>query len=93
MWQEAEEEMREHKILPPGSYDPDNCHQGKMWGWPKECNMTDNKAKRILFVCYKSKKLTWPMMACCRWILAKFALMYDVYLHGGDGVWRKRPRK
>ena len=79
MWQEAEEEMREHKILPPGSYDPDNCHQGKMWGWPKECNMTDNKAKRILFVCYKSKKLTWPMVKAVRQ-----SLSYAFELCGGD---------
>ena len=78
MWREAEEEMNEHKILPPGSYDPNNCHQGVMWGWPRECNMTDNKAKRILYVCYKSKKLTWPMLKAVRQSLA-----YAFELRGG----------
>ena len=37
-----------------------------MPGWPKECNFTDNKAKRILYAVYKSGQVTWPQLRAVR---------------------------
>ena len=51
-------EMKKMNIKPPGSYDKNNAHGGVMWGWAGECNMTDKKAKRILFKLYASRRVT-----------------------------------
>ena len=72
-------EMRKMKIKTPGSYDPSNCHAGKMWGWPRECNMTDKKAERIMFMCYQSKRLTENQLKNVRKTLS-----YAYELCGGD---------
>ena len=66
MSQTAEKEMKKHNIPQSGSYDPNNCHRGEMPGWPKECNFTDNKAKRILYAVYKSGQVTWPQLRAVR---------------------------
>ena len=79
MWEVAPKEMKKHKIRPPGSYDPSNCHNGVMWGWPRECNMTDNKAKRIIYECYTSGKLTWNQLKNIRKTLS-----YACELCGGN---------
>jgi len=72
-------EMKRLKIKPPGSYDPHNCHAGKMWGWPSECNMTDKKAERILFLIYESKQVTANQLKNVRKTLS-----YAYELCGGD---------
>jgi hypothetical protein len=79
MWEIIPGEMMKMKIKPPGSYDPWNCHGGKMWGWAKECNMTDKKAQRIMFKLYESKKLTENQLKNCRKTLS-----YAYELCGGD---------
>ena len=58
MWKIIPRELVKLNIPRPGSFDPTNCHQGIMWGWPSECNMTDKKALRIIYALYQSKKLT-----------------------------------
>ena len=50
-----------------------------MWGWAKECNMTDKKAQRIMFKLYESKKLTENQLKNCRKTLS-----YAYELCGGD---------
>ena len=80
MWRAAPQTMKKHNIKPPGSYDLRNCHKGEMWGWPKECNMTDNKAKRILYACFKSGLLTYSQMRDVRRALA---YSYEL-VTGGD---------
>ena len=62
MWEHAEAEMEKHKIPRPDTFDKKNHHGGKLWGWPRECNMTDNKAKRIFYACYKTGNMTEPML-------------------------------
>ena len=80
MWRAAPETMKKHNIQPSFSYDPRNCHKGEMWGWSKECNMTDNKAKRILYACYKSRVLTFHQM---RDVRRSLAYSYEL-ITGGD---------
>ena len=95
MWRAAEREMKKHNIPESFSFDPRNVHKGEMPGWPKECNWTDNKAKRVLYACYKSGQLTYSQLRDVRKALS--------YLHelknGGDvnkqqnwpgvkGVWK-----
>ena len=62
MWRVAEKEMKKHKIPESFSYDPMNIHKGEMPGWPKECNWTDNKAKRVLYACYRSGQLSFAQL-------------------------------
>ena len=79
IWAVIPGEMMKMKIKPPGSYDPSNCHAGKMWGWARECNMTDKKAERIMFLCYASKQLTVNQLKNVRKTLS-----YAYELCGGD---------
>ena len=58
MWEVIPRELKKMNIPRPGSFDKNNCHAGKMWGWPSECNMTDKKALKIMFLLYESKKVT-----------------------------------
>ena len=80
MWRACPGIMKKHNIRPSGSYDPKNCHKGEMWGWPKECNMTNNKAKRILYACYSSGILTYHQM---RDVRRSLAYSYEL-VTGGD---------
>ena len=92
MWEHAEAEMEKHNIPRPDTFDKKNHHGGKLWGWPRECNMTDNKAKRIFYACYKTGNMTEPMLRAVRKTLA-----YAYELKGGEplqnwpsikGVWQ-----
>ena len=79
MWKVIPKELKKMNIPPPGSFDPDNAHNGIMWGWPVECNMTDKKAKRILFKCYETKRVTANQLKNIRKTLA-----YAYELKGGS---------
>ena len=58
MWEVAKKTMKRYGVKEPGSYDPKNCHKGEMWGWPFEMNLTNKKAKAIMFEVIVSNKLT-----------------------------------
>ena len=79
MWNTAPEEMRKHGMRAIGSFDKRNGHNGHMYGWKRECNMTDNKAKRILRACYKKGVLSLDQMKTVRKSLA-----YAWQLRGND---------
>ena len=79
MWQGAARKMRRYKIGEVNSFDKKNAHGGIIWGWPKECRLTNFQAGEILFECYKSKKFTLPMMKGIRKSLA-----YAYELTGGE---------
>ena len=79
MWKVIPKELKKMNIPPPGSFDPGNAHNGIMWGWPAECNMTDKKAKRILFKCYETKRVTANELKNIRKTLA-----YSHELKGGS---------
>ena len=66
MWRHAPAEMRAGKIGRKGSFEKGNIHKGIMWGWKHECNMTNEKAKRILFRLIHCGKLTKPMLEAVR---------------------------
>ena len=72
MWRVAAKEMNKQKIQPSFTYDPRNIHKGEMPGWPKECTWTDNKAKRVLYACYKSGQLTYAQLRDVRKSLSYF---------------------
>ena len=78
MWQEVPADMRKYKVGAVGSFDPKNSHGGVCWGWPKECSLTNNQAKTILFNIYKKRSLTFPQMTVVR-----KALAYAYELSGG----------
>ena len=85
MWRAAASEMRKHKIPARNSFDPRNVHKGEMPGWRKECNWTDNKAKRVLYACYKSGQLTFSQLRDVR-----KALSYLFELKTGGDVNRQQ---
>ena len=66
MWKGAPRKMRRYNIGEVNSFDKKNAHGGIIWGWPKECHLTNFQAGEILFDCYKSKKFTLPMMKAIR---------------------------
>ena len=66
MWKHAKAEMKRAKIGPVGSFERDNVHDGVMWGWKHECNMTNLKAKRILYTCCHCGEMTMPMLEAVR---------------------------
>ena len=66
MWKHAEAEMKAARILPMGSYDENNIHGGKIWGWKHECNLTNEKVKRILYQCIHCGEMTEPQLRVVR---------------------------
>ena len=58
LWEVVPDEMERHNIGAVGSFHPQNGHNGVMWGWKRECNMTNTKAKKLLLAAFSSKKLT-----------------------------------
>ena len=46
MWKVAAPTLRKCGVKKPGKYDPKNCHEGEMWGWPFEMNLTNASARR-----------------------------------------------
>ena len=79
MWQEAPRDMRRYGIGKEDSFDPLNAHHGVIWGWGKECRLTDAQAKTIFLACYTGKRLTLPMLTAVR---KSFAYAYE--LTGGE---------
>lgn len=57
-------------IPAPDSFSKSNGQDGVIWGWKKECTMTNLKAGKVLLACYRSKKLTLPMLDAVRKSLA-----------------------
>ena len=57
-------------IPPPGSFNKTNGQDGEIWGWKKECTMTNLKAGKLLLACYRSRKLTLPQLETVRKSLA-----------------------
>ena len=78
MWQESPRLMRRYGVGKEGSFDPKNAHKGMIWGWGKECKLTNTQAGAIFFNCYQRKRLTLPMMQAVRKSLA-----YAFELTGG----------
>ena len=54
MWQVAAKTMRKCGVKEPGTFDKKNCHGGEMWGWPLEMNLTNARARKIMFAVIES---------------------------------------
>lgn len=80
MWRGAPDTMRRLKMPKVGSFEKNNGHDGEIWGWKRECTMTDHKAKQILLACAQSGELSIPMMTAVRKSMA-----YAWQLLGKDG--------
>ena len=78
MWKIIPRELKRMNIPPPGSFDKNNAHGGVMWGWPRECNMTDKKALKVMMLLYESKKVTANQLKNVRKTLS-----YAYELRGG----------
>ena len=50
-----------------------------MWGWPKECKLTNNQAQKLMLTVYQKRTMTWGMM---RSISKTLAYAYE--LTGGS---------
>ena len=57
MWKVAARKLRECRVKKMGTYDKKNAHGGKMWGWPKEMNLTNKMVQKIMFAVIQSRKL------------------------------------
>ena len=78
LWRSVPKDMKRYKIPKPGSFDPKNCHRGVMWGWPKECSLTNVQARTLLFNAYKQKSLTMSQL-----VVVRKSLSYAWELTGG----------
>ena len=70
MWDFAPEKCEQLGFGKPGSFGKLNGHEGKMWGWPKECTMTNMKAGKILLHLLNLKQLTMSQLEVVRKSLA-----------------------
>ena len=70
MWRYCPDECRNLGFPKPGTFMKSNGHDGKLWGYKKECNMTDKKAGKILLALIKTRKLTLPQLELVRKSLA-----------------------
>ena len=62
LWRTVPRDMKRYGIGEEGTFDPANCHRGKCWGWPKECQVTNQQAHTLYFNAYKSGKLTMDQL-------------------------------
>ena len=85
MWREVPDLMRRYGFGEIGSFDKSNGHEGHCWAWPKECRMTNSRAKTIFWQVYLKKSLTVTQTD----VLRK-ALAYSYELCGGEpkGNWK-----
>ena len=81
MWKVAEKEMRAAKVKKYLSFDPKNAHEGKIWGWPYEMNLTNAKVRRIMFAIIDSYKLTIDQL---RTVRKSFAYAWQLFKHKTD---------
>ena len=79
LWEEVPATMRRYKVGKPGSFDPRNGFGGKCWGWPSECNLTENSAEGIFWDVFRKKSLTKHQME----VVSK-ALAFAHELQGGE---------
>lgn len=70
MWKFAPKDCERLKFPKPGTFSKYNGHDGRLWGYKKECNMTDIKAGKILLALIRSRKLTMPQLELVRKSLA-----------------------
>ena len=70
MWKFCPKECERLKFPKPGTFLKANGHDGKIWGWKKECNMTNKKAGKILLACIRTRKMTLPQLETVRKSLA-----------------------
>ena len=66
MWKVAKKTMKKCKVKEPGEYDKKNCHKGEMWGWPLEMNLTNTRARNIMFAVIESNKLNFDKLKTVR---------------------------
>lgn len=78
MWDNAPGKCKQLGFPKPGTFHRDNGHRGEIWGWPKECNMTDQKAGKILLELIRLGTLTLSQLEVVRKSLA-----YSYQLKGG----------
>ena len=77
IWRVVEPAMLKQLSFPAmGTFEKNNGQDGLIWGWRKECNMTNKKAGKLLLACIQSRKLTMPQLGSVRKSLAyTFQLM------------------
>ena len=78
MWREVPATMKRYRVGPVGSFDKNNGHDGKCWGWPSECKLTNVQAKGIFYGVYKRRRVTINQL-----IVVRKALAYAWELVGG----------
>ena len=66
MWHVVPDLLLKMGIKPWGSYDPNNSHAGRIWGWKKEVNLTEEKVKRIVYEILERNVLTLPQLGALR---------------------------
>jgi hypothetical protein len=79
LWRAVPALMAKFEIPEEGTFDPFNGHNGMIWGWRRECNMTTKKAKELLFAAHQTGTLTLVQLEVIRKFLA-----YSWQLMGGD---------
>ena len=70
MWRTCPKVMENLEFPKPGTFSKSNGHNGEIWGWKKECSMTNKKAGRVLVACVLAKTLTLPQLKVVRKSLA-----------------------
>ena len=70
MWKVAAKTLRKCGVKKPGTFDPMNCHEGEMWGWPFEMNLTNASVRKIMFAVIESNKLNLDKLKIVRKTMA-----------------------
>ena len=78
MWGVAAKTMRKCGVKKPGTFDKKNCHGGEMWGWPHEMNLTNARARKIMFAVIESNKLNLDKLK-----IVRKSLGYAWKMHSG----------
>ena len=66
MWSTVPDTMLWAGVKPFGSYDPNNTHKGKIWGWKREVPLTEETVKVIVYDILERKCLTGPELQAIR---------------------------
>ena len=67
--------MKRFKVGKVGSFDKKNHHHGVCWGWPSECNLTNDQAKTVFYAVWKTRALTIDQMIVVR---KSFSYAYEL---------------
>ena len=66
LWSTVPDTMIWAGVKPWGSYDPNNTHAGRIWGWKREVPLTEKTVMQIVYDVLERKCVTKPQLEAIR---------------------------